>query len=465
MDKLGVIVPYRNREQHLSEFKKKISKYLNKQGIDFVLIIVHQDDAKLFNRGMLLNIGFTYAEKYGCNYVVFHDVDMIPLYADYSYSKTPLHLCNNVYVEDGIRKKLRDSFDEYFGGVTLFPSETFKNINGYSNKYWGWGYEDTDLLLRCKVAGVELDTIKFKNIKPKSKSLFFNGVDAYVKVKNEIDFNKDMSIFISFYPDTFICDHTKDRDDFPIFSILGYDTSISYNSFRRYSFVSFDTNGRVIYCNSSIKPNYKTNICVTFDAREKKIKVYQDGVLFGLIENHQRILDYKSNDYFYLGVANPNDEGTNYFKGYIDTFAIFSKALNENEVKNISENNEIKNKDYLKLHYNSDYVENYQLVDLSNNGNNGVIVNCDIVDLDLEKYEEISVPFRRDSTFYALSHEENGFFDNKWKSQVTRWNQLRFHNEVSMNSDLVFGDGLSDLEFVEHGLTKENNITYINVGI
>ena len=83
----------------------------------------------------------------------------------------------------------------------------------------------------------------------------------------------------------------------------------------------------------------------------------------------------------------------------------------------------------------------------------------------LEKYEEISVPFRRDSTFYALSHEENGFFDNKWKSQVTRWNQLRFHNEVSMNSDLVFGDGLSDLEFVEHGLTKENNITHINVGI
>ena len=465
MDKLGIIVPYRNREQHLSEFKKKISKYLNKQGIDFELIIVHQDDAKLFNRGMLLNIGFTYAEKYGCNYVVFHDVDMIPLYVDYSYSNIPLHLSNNVYIEEGIRKKLRDSFDEYFGGATLFPSEAFKNINGFSNKYWGWGYEDTDLLLRCKVAGVELDTIKYKNIEPKSKSLFFNGVDAYVKVKNEIDFNKNMSIFISFYPDTFICDHTKDRDDFPIFSILGYDTSISYNSFRRYSFVSFDTNGRVIYCNSSIKPNYKTNICITFDAREKKIKIYQDGVLFGLIENHQRILDYKGNDYFYLGVSNPNDESTNYFKGYIDTFAIFSKELTENEVKNISENNEIKDKDYLKLHYNSDYIEKYQLVDLSNNGNNGVIVNCDIVDLDLEKYKEISIPFRRDSTFYTLSHEENGFFDNKWKSQATRWNQLRFHNEVSMNSDLVFGDGLSDLEFVEYGLIKENNITHINVGI
>jgi hypothetical protein len=465
MDKLGVIVPYRNREQHLSEFKKKITKYLNKQGIDFELIIVHQDDAKLFNRGMLLNIGFTYAEKYGCNYVVFHDVDMIPVYADYSYSNFPVHLSDSVYIEDSIRKKLRDNFDEYFGGVTLFSNDVFKKINGFSNKYWGWGYEDTDLLLRCKTAGVELDTIKYKNINPKSKSLFFNGVNTYVKIKNEIDFNKDMSIFVSFYPDTFICDHTKDRDDFPLFSIPGYDTSISYNSFQRYSFVSFDTNGNVLYANSKIKPNYKTNICVTFESREKKIKVYQDGELFGLIEKHKRILDYKNNDSFYLGVGNLNGEQKNYFKGYIDVFAIFSKTLNENEVKNISENNKIENRDSLKLYYDSNHIENYQLVDLSGNNNNGIIVNCDIIDLDLEKYKEVKIPHRRDSTFYTLSHEENGFFDNKWKTQATRWNQLRFHNEVSMNSDLVFGDGLSDLEFTEHGLIKENNITHINVGI
>ena len=100
MDKLGVIVPYRNREEHLEEFKKKISKHLNKQGIPFELIIVHQDDAKLFNRGMLLNIGFTYTEKYGCNYVVFHDVDMLPLHVDYSFSNIPIHLPNEVYVDD-----------------------------------------------------------------------------------------------------------------------------------------------------------------------------------------------------------------------------------------------------------------------------------------------------------------------------------------------------------------------------
>lgn len=465
MDKLGIIVPYRNREQHLVEFKKKITKYLDKHNINFELIIVHQDDAKLFNRGMLLNIGFTYAEKYGCNYVVFHDVDLIPLYVDYSCSNIPIHLSNDVYVEDGIRKKLRNTFDEYFGGVTLFPVDLFKKINGYSNKYWGWGYEDTDLLLRCKKANIDLNTITYQNIKPRTRALFFNGVNTYVKVKNQLDFNKNTTIFISFYPEDFICDHLKERDDFPVFSLPGYDTSISYNSFQRYSFVTFNNKGNVIYSNSEIKPNYKTNICVTFQHREKIIRVYQDGKLLNEIINHDRILNYSNQEYFYLGINSANSDEKNYFKGHIDTFAIFSKTLDDEEVKKISIDGDIKNIDSIKLYYDANFIENYELTDLSGNGNNGVIVNCDVVDLELPEHLELKIPHRREGTFYALSHEENGFFDNRWKTEATRWNQLRYHNEVSKNDDLVFADGLSDLEFVEHGLTKENNITHINVGI
>ena len=58
MHKLGVIVPFRDRYEHLVEFKSKIVEYLNKQNIQYELIIIEQDDAKLFNRGKLLNIGF-----------------------------------------------------------------------------------------------------------------------------------------------------------------------------------------------------------------------------------------------------------------------------------------------------------------------------------------------------------------------------------------------------------------------
>ena len=49
------------------------------------------------------------------------------------------------------------SFDEYFGGVTMFSKTAFEKINGYSNLYWGWGFEDDDLLFRSKKENLLLD--------------------------------------------------------------------------------------------------------------------------------------------------------------------------------------------------------------------------------------------------------------------------------------------------------------------
>jgi len=136
--KLGIIVPYRNRYQQLSTFRRNIKKYLSDKDLKYELIVVEQDDSKAFNRGKLLNVGFIYAKKLKCDYVVFHDVDMLPIEVDYSYSDIPLHMATD-FVETEEFKRI--VFDEYFGGVTLFPKNMFEQINGYSNKYWGWGYE------------------------------------------------------------------------------------------------------------------------------------------------------------------------------------------------------------------------------------------------------------------------------------------------------------------------------------
>ena len=38
---------------------------------------------------------------------------------------------------------------------------TFKKINGYSNKYNGWGYEDTDLQNRILYQSVKINREKF----------------------------------------------------------------------------------------------------------------------------------------------------------------------------------------------------------------------------------------------------------------------------------------------------------------
>jgi hypothetical protein len=165
-------------------------------------------------------VGFLEAESLGCDYVVFHDVDMLPIDVDYSYSDIPLHLATEFIIEEG--EKEREIFDQYFGGVTMFNVETFKKINGYSNKYWAWGYEDTDLLYRCKQKGVELDTLSLKNYGRKGKTLKFNGVNTLVECNNNINLNGNITFFISFQPDKLLLNHKTESDEFTVFSIPGW---------------------------------------------------------------------------------------------------------------------------------------------------------------------------------------------------------------------------------------------------
>jgi hypothetical protein len=471
INKLGVIVPYRNRYEQLDIFIKHIKNYLDKKNIRHEIIIVEQDDAKQFNRGMLLNIGYRYAKKMKCNYIVFHDVDMLPLDVDYSYSEKPIHLATDFIL--GYKENKREIFQEYFGGVTMFPIEIFEEINGYSNKYWGWGYEDTDLLLRCKVKGIDLDEISIKNTGKPKKALKFNGVDSYVKFRNIIDLDYDVSFFISFYPDDIICDHLKDSDQYTIFSIPGYDTSISFNSFSRYNFCTFDDDKNALYINSEIKTNYKTNICVTINGNV--IRAYQDGIFIGETNITTKLLPYTDKTFAYLGVGEPSREGDErYFKGYLTNFAIFNKALDENEILELSNNEtddfrndfgEYTSSKNLIIYFDSEHIYNYKLKDLVNNKITGKIVNCEIVDLTYEGNKVIKIPHRRKSLFTSLKHEENGFLGNTWKDKATRWNQLRFYNEISLNHHLINDDGLSNLEFIEHGKEYKNKITHVNVGI
>jgi hypothetical protein len=464
--KLGIIVPFRNRHEHLFDFTRVVKNYLSNLDMNYEIIIVEQDNAKLFNRGMLLNIGFKYAEKMKCDYVVFHDVDMLPIDVDYSYSPTPLHLATDFVLKK--KETPREMFEQYFGGVTLFPVEIFKKIDGYSNKYWGWGYEDTDLLYRCEKNNIDLNTLRLINVGNNGTALKFNGVDSFVECKNTIDLSSNLTIFTSFHPDKLLMDHTVDSDTYTIFSIPGWDFSISFNSFSRYNFCTFDKESNVLYVNSKIKPNYKTNFCVTINREVNIIKVYQDGNIIGEINGFNDLYEpYNDERYFYLGVGNPKRNGDpNFFRGTIDRFAYFNSVLSDDEVVNISNNyDNISNIDSLKIHYDTNKIENYQLVDLTNGGNNGNIVKCEIIQENVPAFNDVKIPHRRNGIFSSLKHEENGFLNNKWKDQATRWNQLRFVNEVLNNDELLLNDGLSTLEFIEHGKTKTNNITHINVGV
>lgn len=145
MKKLAIIVPYRDRRKHLNVFIPYMRYFMDNfhQDIDYEIFVVEQLNEKFFNRATLLNIGFDVTE-HNYDYFCFHDVDLLPMdkTCDYSYVDKPTVLLKYINCEEY-------KFDvQRFGGTVLFNKEDFLAINGYSNKYWGWGAEDDDLFVR-----------------------------------------------------------------------------------------------------------------------------------------------------------------------------------------------------------------------------------------------------------------------------------------------------------------------------
>ena len=408
MNKIGIIVPYRNRKEHLNIFKNSITEHLNKNKIQFELIIVEQIDKKPFNRGKLLNIGFIQAEKLGCNYIVFHDVDMLPVDVDYSYSNTPLHLATNFIPS-------KDIFETYFGGVTIFPIELFKKINGYPNEFWGWGFEDDELFKRCLYYELDVDKQKIRNKIRNGQALKFIGEKSYIEIPNNIDYKKSIKFLVRFNPTTFI-DENKKYDEYTIFSIPGYDMTLSYNSFGRYKFEFWDFQKKVYAITSEIKPTYYTTIEIEIDVENCLVKMIQDRETIGEISYYKKLLNYSKEKYFYIGNANPY-RGNNFkeFYGYISDFIVCN---NDNKIIDLDFDNYISYKIY-----NLPTKELY-----------------DVIKIDESKFKIKNIPLRRKSIFKLLQHEENGFADGKWINEETRMNQILFYKKR-------YQDGLSSLDY------------------
>jgi hypothetical protein len=461
--KLGIIVPYRDRFIHLLIFKKAIKNYFESKEINYELIIVEQDDGKIFNRGMLLNIGFLKAKHLKCDYVAFHDVDMLPIDVDYSYSEYPIHIATNFNPKD-----VRIIFDEYFGGVTLFPIDVFEKINGFSNEYWGWGFEDNDLLYRCIINHVELDIKEITQPGGSTAAVKFNGYDSFVKSECPLfKINNDqITIFISFCPNELTLNHENYDDNFVVFS--GGKFKIKYNCYQRYVVEIQDNDGEFSNVNSTIISPYKTNICVTINKNNKKLSMYQDGVFVGedVIKGDFEV-DLST---FYLGC----EENKNFFEGMVTSLAIFDTILNENEIKEISENQffgltqsfgKYNSEDNLKIYYDAKFIKNNKLINIPNSKYFGEMNNCKIIGYVFENKKLIKIPHRRNSTFQLVLHDENGYVNGSWKEITTRYNQLKYHNEVLKGNKNTKNDGLNNLNYKTHNTIKDNQITHILVGI
>lgn len=185
---LYILVPYRDRTEHLKQFVPAIHKFLGAQ--PHTIIIVEQTTEKKFNRGKLINIGFTLADDIGGCFAL-HDVDMLPIEANYYPTPVPTHMATEA---EQFGWKL--PYPGYFGGVTLFPGYHFKMVNGFGNEYWGWGAEDDDLRERCRLMNIPIGRRKgrFTSLAHENRdqeNLGPNRARLNKFVRGQIDFKKD----------------------------------------------------------------------------------------------------------------------------------------------------------------------------------------------------------------------------------------------------------------------------------
>ena len=140
-----MLVPVRDRETELAKLVTAFQYCLATH--PYRVYVVEQVSGKPFNKGSLLNAGFLESQKDDAsyNYYLMNDVDSYPV-KENTLDYTPI---------EGIKHLYGHQFG--LGGIFLFSKSVFLKTNGFSNAFWGWGYEDMEFEIRLNYAGIKTD--------------------------------------------------------------------------------------------------------------------------------------------------------------------------------------------------------------------------------------------------------------------------------------------------------------------
>ena len=152
-----LIIPYRDREEHLKYFKNNAIPLLKKYIPDIKIIVVEQTTGKLFNKGKLSNAGILEYIDSNVSYIITHDIDEIP-------NELMIKQCYTIKPKE-ILRLYNPTHAECFGGIMKYNKDVFIKMNGYPNDIWGWGIEDRALFYRSKICNFTIlnEENRFKN--------------------------------------------------------------------------------------------------------------------------------------------------------------------------------------------------------------------------------------------------------------------------------------------------------------
>lgn len=444
--KLGICIPYRNRKEHLDRLVPHLTKHLNEKGIDHAFYVGHQIDDKLFNRGAMKNIAAHVAFEDGCDYVAWHDVDMLPHEeCDYSYpEETPLHIATKLS-----KYNYGLGYDQYFGGVVLFTKEQVEKTNGYSNDYWDWGQEDDDLFWRCYFEKMTTGRI----VKTHENKLVanFNGEDSalYFPTNREISscLHTDHTITITFnaeqqpekVPIWLVGDEQKRFIEYPLLRKDGSWTwGLSFNNSRAVTMMYFDRSNQYNYNWAKRFEGMWTQLTVSYNQEERNAYFYINDELIAQMNGIKQNIpfpvrgDLRTHDSirpFILGFC---PQTNTRYKGKISNFKIYNRFFN----------------DINELHQNEeDIILSYQF-----NGDEVINQNVNFTNENIEIIENV-IPFRKEGRFYCLPHTDEGFVNGGWaKGETTARNEKRFVTEMQQNK----------INYKDEGFNKIMNVLIVD---
>jgi len=152
-ENLVIIIPFRDlkedllsqgagREQNLRDWLYYMNAFLKLGPVH--ICVIEQSKKGAFNKGFLFNVGYNICGK-NSKYMVFHDVDQVPEIAenDYSFMEDPVHMIGATSQWD-----YKPTGYGTCGGALMITPQKYKKINGYSNKFAGWGLEDENMCIR-----------------------------------------------------------------------------------------------------------------------------------------------------------------------------------------------------------------------------------------------------------------------------------------------------------------------------
>jgi len=474
MKRLAVIVPY--NEQHIENFTDHFKATVLESGdLYYKLVFLKQKSNRPLNKGKLFNIGYM-LHKDRFDYFCFHDSDLIPISdeCDYSYEKKPISLVGmRNKIEFGDQEQVQNfdnyslPYDEYFGGATLFSKEHFQEVNGYSNEYWGVGYEDYDLLLRCVVKGLSIRT----EIETQVSKTYgtFNGINSHIeipsenaKIKNAT--NKSFSISAWFCPDgepSYGAEVDNNRCEYSIFTRPGYHTGLSYIHGGMLKAVIWirprgSSKRESVVIQTLLRTNVWYNVGVVVDDKEQTLTLYVNGKEVGKKQYEGQLIEYFNKPY-YIGVGDPNlSVWKNYYKGQIAEVGLWSDILKDYEMELIFDRGIINNKgEYTtsKLPVGVwDFKGGYDNItfDISGNGNHAKFYNVGFANKSLKSNTERYLPYRRNGAYGYISSEEQYLnLENLTRTQhpEVMTNRNTFNKKVRNQMQDVDKDGLSSTKF------------------